>query len=91
VGGPDNITVVAARFEGSGLQASRPDDEVRYRAFEDAVGDQFTAAEDVTQPWPAQAAVDEDRRRRGMIYSRIIAGIGVGILLWVAWRFFFSD
>jgi serine/threonine protein phosphatase PrpC len=36
-GGPDNITVVAARFEGEGLEAPSESDEVGHRTF--AVGD----------------------------------------------------
>jgi protein phosphatase len=32
-GGPDNITVVAARFDGEGLDWPRADDEVRHRIF----------------------------------------------------------
>jgi protein phosphatase len=89
VGGPDNITVIAARFEGSGLQAARPNDEARYRSFTEGSGEPPATPEAVTQPWPSpETELDEDRRRLGMIYSRIIAGIGVGILLWVLWRFF---
>ena len=33
-GGPDNITVIVARFEGSGLQPSVVDDEVGHRVFQ---------------------------------------------------------
>ena len=33
-GGPDNITVVVARFEGAGLQASMTEDEVGHRVFQ---------------------------------------------------------
>jgi protein phosphatase len=92
VGGPDNITVIAARFEGSGLQAARPNDEARYRSFTEGSGEPPATPEAVTQPWPSpETELDEDRRRLGMIYSRIIAGIGVGILLWVLWRFFLSS
>jgi len=36
-GGPDNITVVAARFDGEGLQPPSADDEVGHQAF--AVGE----------------------------------------------------
>ena len=32
-GGPDNITVIVARFEGSGLQSARAEDEVGHRVF----------------------------------------------------------
>ncbi|HEY5218812.1 MAG TPA: hypothetical protein VIJ16_03335, partial [Gemmatimonadaceae bacterium] len=33
VGGPDNITVVAARFDGEGLTATTADDEIGHRVF----------------------------------------------------------
>jgi len=93
VGGPDNITVVAARFEGSGLRVAEAGDEVRYHAFEasDDPTERTAPAADpgvITQPWPVRPADDEDRRRRGAIYSRVITGIGIGLLLYAAWRLF---
>jgi protein phosphatase len=33
-GGPDNITVVAARFDGAGLQAASPEDEVGHQSYQ---------------------------------------------------------
>jgi serine/threonine protein phosphatase PrpC len=33
LGGPDNITVIAARFEGDGLQPSTPHDEIGHQPF----------------------------------------------------------
>lgn len=90
VGGPDNITVVAVRFEGGGLKVAGAGDDVRYRAVpvpgvtEEAVVPESAA---VTQPWPLPApASAEERRRRGAIYARIIAGVGVGLVLYAAWR-----
>jgi hypothetical protein len=32
--------------------------------------------------------VDEERRRRGQLYSRLIFALGVLILLFAAWRLF---
>ena len=91
-GGPDNITVVAARFEGRGLGVARSTDQVGYREFRNAppveevppppeVND--TA---VTQPWPITSTVDDERRRRGRFYSRIIIAIGVLIMAFAVWR-----
>lgn len=93
-GGPDNITVVAARFEGRGLGAARTNDDVGYREFSTTEPVEEAPAqpgnpEAVTQPWPvATATVDEERRRRGRFYSRIIIAIGILILLFAAWRLF---
>jgi protein phosphatase len=100
-GGPDNITVVAARFEGHGLNVARPHDEVGYREFTDKVPteemvaaepdtrrESDPASEAVTQPWPVTSTVDEERRRRGRLYSRVILFVGVAILAFAAWRFF---
>jgi len=91
-GEPDNITVVAARFEGRGLGVARSTDQVGYREFRNAppveevppppeVND--TA---VTQPWPITSTVDDERRRRGRFYSRIIIAIGVLIMAFAVWR-----
>jgi len=95
-GGPDNITVVAARFEGRGLGVARSADEVGYREYSQAappVAEETAPpenAEAVTQPWPitATTTVDEQRRRRGRLYSRLIALLGALILVFAAWRIF---
>ena len=91
-GGPDNITVVAARFEGRGLGVARSTDEVGYREFRSEPPlDELPPPPEVsdaavTQPWPITSTVDEERRRRGRLYSRVIVVIGVLILLFAAWR-----
>lgn len=96
-GGPDNITVVAARFEGHGLAPVRSQDSVGYREFSPGapVAEEAPAPEPemnpdaVTQPWPVSTTmVDEERRRRGQLYSRLIALLGVLILAYAAWRLF---
>jgi protein phosphatase len=58
-GGPDNITVIVARFDGPGLQTSVTDDEVGHRVFQlpdsgqtpTAAFDGMFEAEDVTAPF----------------------------------------
>jgi len=53
-GGPDNITVIVAQFDGSGLQPPVHADEVGHRVFAlPETGQTPVAAMDVTQPMPA--------------------------------------
>jgi hypothetical protein len=90
-GGPDNITVVAARFEGRGLGVARSTDEVGYREFHESPPVEEPAAppevsDAVTKPWPITTTVDEERRRRGRMYSRVILVVGVLIALFALWR-----
>ena len=94
-GGPDNITVVAARFEGRGLKVARSSDAVGYREFasepppdEGTAPPSDTSAKAVTQPWPVTSTVDVERRRRGRLYSRLILLLGVAVLAFAAWRIF---
>ena len=95
LGGPDNITVVAARFEGDGLSVARPHDEVGFREFSDKVPtlemkapEPESQPEAVTQPWPITTTVDDERRRRGRLYSRLILLLGVVILGIAIWQLF---
>jgi protein phosphatase len=95
-GGPDNITVVAARFEGRGLHVARTSDAVGYREFatvpppdesSEAPAEE-ASAQAVTAPWPITSTVDEERRRRGRLYSRLILLLGLAVLALAAWRIF---
>jgi serine/threonine protein phosphatase PrpC len=98
-GGPDNITVVSARFEGRGLGVVRATDEVGYREFspepppdEGIVPPEPDRTRDVTQPWPITVPAtpaDEERKRRAALYMRLIAAVGVLILLAAIWKLFF--
>lgn len=90
LGGPDNITVVAARFEGRGLAEAQASDEVGHRVF--APGSHTTAAAtdgaapSIEDPSPGAMAVSEQRRRRGELYARLIAAAGALLLVLLAWR-----
>jgi protein phosphatase len=90
-GGPDNITVVAARFEGDGLAARSDDDEAGYHEFSlpSAITLDLEAAGPPTEayPVPTPVEVDDERRRRGQRWMRILAGIGIGLALYVLWRY----
>lgn len=89
-GGPDNITVVAVRFDGKQLTHGRQDDEVRYRAFPgtEFPDDRSTPpdATAITRPWPTPTAVNDVRRQRGALYARVIAAVGLVLVLYAAWR-----
>ena len=99
-GGPDNITVVAARFDGTGLPMPNGDDAVGHRVFSQidnttpvsvrastpterlvAIGEQ------IPQPDPrALPEADEERRRRGVLYVRLLAGAGTLIAAVLVWE-----
>jgi protein phosphatase len=95
-GGQDNITVVAARFEGTGLLEPQATDTVGYQEFRTTTPteemkvaeDEPRPAEKTTQPWPITTTVDDERRRRGRLYSRVILLIGLIILAIFGWQFF---
>jgi protein phosphatase len=93
LGGPDNITVVAARFEGGGLEPASAADVVGHRVFPRGE----TPAEEpmrLVVPSPvampptieSAPAVDPRRRERGELYTRVIAAIGALLLAYMAWR-----
>jgi hypothetical protein len=89
-GGTDNITVVAVRFDGRQLTRRRASDEVRYRAFPGTgfpdAGTTPPDATAITRPWPTPTAVPAGRRRRGTLYARVIAVLGLVLALYAAWR-----
>lgn len=102
-GGPDNVTVIAARFEGSGLEEASASDVVGHRVF---APDEAAGVEDPTlaktAPMPAipaasvpppdvtlpPAFADDARRQRAELYKRIIAAAGALLLLLLVWRMF---
>ncbi|MGH7695349.1 MAG: PP2C family protein-serine/threonine phosphatase [Gemmatimonadaceae bacterium] len=90
-GGPDNITVVAARFDGDGLAAASDDDEAGYHEFSlpTQVTLDLSAAGPPPEapPTPLQIEVDDERRRRGQRWMRILAAIGIVLALYVLWRY----
>jgi hypothetical protein len=55
LGGPDNITVVAARFDGSGLAAPNDDDHVGHRLYA-VPGRELVAGESVDDLMRAKTA-----------------------------------
>jgi protein phosphatase len=95
-GGPDNITVVIARFDGTGLTASEPVDEVGHRVFDspDIVTPVSTSpvvrVEPVDAPLgmlpPDEPPPSVERRKRGIVYLRVLAAVGVGLTLLFLWQ-----
>ncbi|HJU72915.1 MAG TPA: hypothetical protein VJ717_04150, partial [Gemmatimonadaceae bacterium] len=88
--GPDNITIIAARFDGDGLAARSDDDEIGYHEF--TLPSQVTMDLQAAAPPPEAAptgslVVDDERRRRGQRWMRILAGAGIALALYVLWRY----
>ena len=99
-GGPDNITVVIARFDGTGLESAAPVDEIGHRVFDspDLVTPTSTSpivrVESITEPIGVDLAPIEDepavpaveRQRRGTLYVRVLAAVGIGLTLLFLWQ-----
>ena len=102
-GGPDNITVVVARFDGTGLESAGPVDEVGHRVFD--TGDIVTpvsttpvarvepVAETPPEPLPLPPPPVEaddpgaiERQRRGALYVRVLAAVGIGLTVLFLWQ-----
>lgn len=84
-GGPDNITVIVARFEGEALEPSGTSDEVGHRVFPLFEPETVTAPDRMLRrshtganpKTPTGSAVVPRRRERGRMYVAIIAVLGV--------------
>jgi protein phosphatase len=95
LGGPDNITVVAAKFEGVGLEPASASDVVGHRAFpqgeasplpDSPAPPSVPPAVVIQAVHEAPPVVDPRRRQRGELYTRVIAAIGALLLAYLAWR-----
>ncbi len=87
-GGPDNITVVAARFEGDGLPEDRPTGEVGYRSYHLPPSARPSAGE-TSNPGPAGAALSAGAGRRLPLGPLALIGLGLlaaGVLFFAATR-----
>jgi len=98
-GGPDNITVVIARFDGTGLESAAPVDEVGHRVFDspDLMTPTSTPPivriESIPEPLPLPLAPELeppwppiDRQRRGKLYIRVVAAVGIALTLLFLWQ-----
>ena len=99
-GGPDNITVVIARFDGTGLVSAAPVDEVGHRVFDapDLItptsNSPVMRVESIPEPLPIAPPPVElpppapiDRQRRGALYVRVLAGVGIALTLYFVWQY----
>jgi protein phosphatase len=98
-GGPDNITVVIARFDGTGLDSPAPVDEVGHRVFDspDLITPISTSpvmrVEAIPEPIDPLPVVETpapsiERQKRGALYVRVLAAVGIGLTLLFLWQVF---
>ncbi len=100
LGGPDNITIVAARFEGPGLRPPSPTELPEHRNYvqpnDAAQGanlesllrdrtDQMMRGTPV-EPFPGPLAPLPERQRVGRLVRVGLAATGVGLAIWLVWR-----
>ena len=86
-GGPDNITVVTARFDGEGLVEANAADGVGYQAYDLPQGNQADGESQSTADSPGTGSPEsalklEQLRNLGLI----VLLIGVFLLLLAIWR-----
>jgi serine/threonine protein phosphatase PrpC len=87
-GGPDNITAVAAHFEGEGLAVADGTEGVGHRAYEATQSTTVPTLEPVRMVEPPEAAVPTSGRWLSPIrsLSLILILVGVLLLLLSVWR-----
>jgi len=96
-GGPDNITVVIARFDGTGLESAAPVDEVGHQVFDspDILTPTSTSPVVRVESIPeligevlpsADPRAEIERKRRGALYVRVLAAVGIGLTLLFLWQ-----
>ncbi len=83
-GGPDNITVIIARFEGDGLRASGAQEEVGHQIY--PLIDTETSTEPVPIYKGSRPPVSARRARWSVIAAALIAAALVAGALWLAAR-----
>jgi protein phosphatase len=101
LGGPDNITVVAARFDGAGLKRPQPEDPVGHQLYErpqlspTSELDLDTLLRDRTEammrgapiePFPVVAQAE--RRQQGLMIRAALIAAAALLVLALAWRWY---
>jgi protein phosphatase len=101
-GGPDNITVVAARFDGEGLEVASAGEEVGHHVFEPNVPTaEILPASDGQGASPLAARQHEgaagasgdqpSRRQRGRLLLVLLSLLGVVVAIYLAGQYFQWD
>jgi serine/threonine protein phosphatase PrpC len=87
-GGPDNITVVTARFEGEGLPEAHETDGVGYTTYQLPPGTGEHAADTTTETEPIQPRTSNSSSTLEHLRSLglIVVILGVLLLLLAVWR-----
>jgi protein phosphatase len=100
LGGPDNITVVAARFDGAGLRRPMPEDPVGHQIYErpqlsppgedlDTLLRERTDAVMRGAPIePFPVAIREERRQRSIMIRAALLAAAALLVLFLAWRWY---
>ncbi|MGH7548680.1 MAG: Stp1/IreP family PP2C-type Ser/Thr phosphatase [Gemmatimonadales bacterium] len=83
-GGPDNITVVIARFDGDGLRPPADDDEVGHQVY--PLIDTETSTEPVPVYRGSRPPVSTKEGRWRMVAAALLAAAAVAVALYVATR-----
>ncbi|MGQ0650533.1 MAG: PP2C family protein-serine/threonine phosphatase, partial [Gemmatimonadaceae bacterium] len=101
LGGPDNITVVAARFDGAGLKRPMPEDPVGHQIYErpqlttPTEADLETLLKERTdammrgapiEPFPV--AIREERRQQSLMIRAALIAAAALLCLFLAWRWY---
>jgi PPM family protein phosphatase len=95
-GGPDNITVVAARFDGAGLEVASAGEEVGHHVFEPnvptaeiPVSPDGQATRATAAPTPGVAPAPESSREiRGRLLLVLLSLLGVAVAAYLANQYF---
>ena len=98
-GGPDNITVVDRAIRRHRLESAAPVDEVGHRVFDspDLVTPMSTSpivrVESIPEPIADMPPEVEEpplppveRQKRGVLYVRVLAALGIGLTLLFLWQ-----
>jgi PPM family protein phosphatase len=96
-GGPDNITVVAVRFDGTGLEDANTSDVIGHQHFSTGEGDTPITVplvrldvppeyENATSAAPVILPPDPERQEKGTIVLRLLVVLGVVLAALVLWK-----